>query len=130
MKTTIKKTKNPATVFTAIYGCVILTAYLLFVGPGGYTAMLQNKYAMFVVSTGLYLLVLTVVKKGVHIQNQWLDPARIAILFFAGCSALSTILSPYWKEALLGEGRREGLVTLLLYVLIFMGFSTYGFSHK
>lgn len=130
MKTTIKKTKNPATVFTAIYGCVILTAYLLFVGPGGYTAILQNKYAMFVASTGLYLLALTVVKKGVHIQNQWFDPARIAILLFAGFSALSTILSPFWKETLLGEGRREGLVTLLLYVLIFVGFSTYGFSLK
>ncbi len=51
--------------------------------------------------------------------------AKRAIAFALAC-ILSFILSPYKKESLIGASRYDGLITQLVYVLIFLGVSLFG----
>lgn len=122
------KRKITPKALTTIYGALLLTVYFLFVGPGGYTSITVNKYIVLLTLSGGYLLSLIICNRGIHFSVSWFTPARVAILVFAGCSTLSTFLSPFWREAILGGARKEGLITILLYVLLFLTFSTYGFS--
>ena len=124
------KRKITPKALTTIYGILLLTVYFLFVGPGGYTNIAMNKYLVLLVLSVGYLLSLIICNRGIRFSVSWFTPARVAILVFAGCSILSTFLSPFWRQAILGGARKEGLITILLYVMLFLTFSTYGFSLK
>lgn len=126
----MEKRKITPRVLTTIYGALLITAYFLFVGLDGYTSITMNKYIMLLGLSGAYLLSLIIYNQGIHFSVSWFTPARVAILVFAGCSILSTFLSSFWREAILGGARKEGLVTILLYIMIFFAFSTCGFSMK
>jgi len=55
------------------------------------------------------------------------DPIMSAVAAFAFIAVVSAVFSPYdAKTVLLGAGRYDGLLTLLLYAAVFFGVSLYG----
>ena len=112
---------------TDIYLITLLFAFPLFPGFSGYQAITRAKFIFLLVLTGLWLAALLV------LALAELDPVPLphleapqwaAIAFFAVC-LLSSLLSPWRKESLLGAARYDGLLSTAIYVMIFLGASAF-----
>lgn len=111
---------------TDAYIFVMLLFFPLFTGFRGYAAITISKYLFFTVATALWLFALAVLTlKNRPLLRRPTAAQACALAFMAVC-CLSSALSPYGAECLLGAGRYDGLVTLLLCALIFLGTSTFG----
>lgn len=112
---------------TDAYVFVMLLVFPLFTGFRGYAAITVSKFLFFAVCTAIWLTCLAVLT----LKNRTSELARVnvaqkcALCFMAVCCA-SAAASPYRLECILGAGRYDGLVTLLLCVLIFLGTSAFG----
>ena len=114
---------------TDAYIFVMLLAFPLFPGFHGYARITDAKFFFFSAATLLWLASLVVFScfdRGAPALRQALRPPEIAALAFAAVCVLSALLSPFFPATLLGTGRRDGLVTLLLYVLVFLGARRFG----
>lgn len=124
----ISKTNLPPSreAVTDAYVFVMLLAFPLFTGPRGYAAITVSKYLFFTVATALWLLALAVLTLKTRPPRRRPTAAQLCALVFMALCCLSAALSPYGPECLLGAGRYDGLVTLLLCALIFLGTSAFG----
>lgn len=100
------------------YACALVTVLWLFLPYGGYERMLEGKYACFALLTAGYLAAALCADRRELRRTRWtaMDAAAAAYL---GWSAVSALCSPYGARTLLGGTRRDGLVALTLYVLMF-----------
>lgn len=109
------------------YIMLMLLVFPLFWGFEGYSAITVSKHIFFVSATCLWLIGLIacaafgISRRGFRFKSP--GPARWPVLAFALACALSALLSPYAGESLLGAGRYDGLLTILLYCAVFLGVS-------
>ena len=100
------------------YACALVTVHALFLPYGGYERMLEGKYACFLLLTAGYLAAALCADRREPGRTRWTAMDAAAAVYL-GWSALSALCSPYGAQTLLGGTRRDGLVTLALYVLVF-----------
>ena len=98
-----------------LYALLLATVYLLAVPPGGYAVMIRWKYRLLAALGGGFLLAEVLALLAAR-QRVRLSAAGLCLLAYLGLSALSACCSPY-GGTLLGNTRREGLVTIGLYTV-------------
>jgi len=101
----------------ALYACALLGVHYLFLPYGGYARMMEGKYHCFLALTLVWLAAMCAARRGRALRftaAHWCAAAYLA------ASALSALCSPYGAATLLGGSRRDGLLTLALYVATFL----------
>ena len=107
---------------------LMCSIYLLYPGTGGYEHITQSKFVLFIVLTAGYvgislLLRLELVVVGAAESGgfknvvQCMPPAGWLMLGYAVITVVSALCSEYRSLAVWGGVRREGAVTIVLYVL-------------
>lgn len=117
---------NKAEWLTDKYIMLMLLVFPLWTGFEGYASLTVSKYLFFVIATGAWLLGLSI---GLVLDRRALAkprPCQYCCFLFMAALCLSAAFSPYGKETLIGAGRYDGLITLLLYGCIFLGISAFG----
>lgn len=114
------RSRETAERISLLYVWTLLSVFALFLPYGGYERMMEGKYVCFLLLTVGYLAALGPV---LPLRPPRLTPLRLCAAAYLLLGALSTALSPYRAQALLGGTRREGLLTLALYVLCFWALS-------
>jgi hypothetical protein len=122
----LKLSGDNRTVATDAYVFLMLLMFPLFTGFRGYAATTVSKYLFFTVVTALWLVVLAFFTVKDRLRFGKPTARQICALIFMALCCLSWALSPYRWESVIGSGRYDGLVTLLLSALIFLGVSAYG----
>lgn len=100
------------------YALALVTLYLLFLPLGGYARMMEGKYHLFLLLSLAYVLAMTLL--GAWRAVRWRNTTTLAALAYLALTALSAALSPYGSAVLLGGTRRDGLVTVTLYVAVYL----------
>lgn len=113
---------------TDVYISAVLLAYPLFTGFSGYTQITGAKLAFILGLTGVWFIVTLA---GLFLDRDRpelrLGPESAFILLCIAACCLSAVLSPYGaKDVLIGAGRFDGLLHILLCALIFLGIRIYG----
>ena len=102
------------------YACALLTVLWLFLPYGGYGRMMEGKYVCYLLLTlGALGIMTDAAARGGLYDAERMTPAKWLAAAYLGFSALSAAFSPYGAHTLLGGTRRDGLLTLTLYVLSF-----------
>ncbi len=114
---------------TDIYIISMLFLFPLFPGFHGYARITAAKFYFLLIATVLWaalLIVLSIVERR-SLGNEPTPalPELIALALAVTCT-VSALVSPYFPDTILGTGRWDGLVTLLLYVMIFLGVRRFG----
>lgn len=132
-------TQDTLSAITSCFIVVMFGFFPSFWGPGGYTNITFTKYCCLLICSGLYLLALLVYCL-VQLRRQEINPSlrslprvwqnfsavQKLVLAYALVCCLSALASPYPQLVWWGEGRYEGLATVLVYVAIFMAVSSFG----
>ena len=127
----MQRKKTPLTNrITEGYILLLLSAFLLFVGPGGYGRITENKLFLFFALTLAYLAALVFAVRREKPKLMPLTAEDACLLAYLLLSAVSALLSPYGKAVLLGAGRREGILVLLLYALVYFSVSRFGNAER
>lgn len=121
----MKKTVFDPEWITDKFIIIMLAIFPLWTGFSGYSNVTLSKYLFFIAAGGLWLALLAAGaamsgKRPIIALGGWLTAALAVI------ACLSAVLSPYGSDAIIGAGRYDGLVSLLLYCCIFLGVSAYG----
>ncbi len=111
---------------TDTYVFVMLLGFPLFTGFKGYAAVTVSKYLFFVICTALWLTAIAVLTLKGRLPLGSPSAAQICAVCFMAVCCLSAALSPHRLDCIIGAGRYDGLVTLLLCALIFSGVSAFG----
>ncbi len=136
MSQTKRNESNILTILTDIYLTALLGAYLLWPGLGGYREMTDQKWRVYFVLTAGYVLLMLLLraelaligaikKPSDEISLRRMLPQLLALIYLL-FSLLSAVLSEHPATAFWGSARREGLVTIALYVFGFLLVSLYG----
>ena len=120
---------SPAHKTTHFYVILMLLFFPLFFGPNGYVNITEFKYFFFVGLSCLWLVSLAVcgiiaLKTGTR-PIPPASPVFYALSAFALVACVSALVSPFGVSTIIGLGRFDGLITLLLYYAIFLGISTF-----
>lgn len=116
---------------TSAFLALMLTVFLLAVGPGGYTSITRFKFALMLILCGLYFIAMAVSFLWLKMNQRKVPRPQftavhwLVIAFWLFC-AVSTVISPYFPDTLIGFHRYEGLLTISCYVLVFLLVSFYG----
>ena len=122
----MNRSARTAETVSDVYLALMLSAFLLWTGPDGYTKILEAKYRLFLLLTIVYcaaaaLSALRQIRTFCFCKLlRAVRPAEWLMLGYVLCSLLSTVLSPWRADAWLGLSRREGLLTLALYGAVFL----------
>ena len=114
----MNRSARTAETVSDVYLALMLSAFLLWTGPDGYTKILEAKYRLFLLLTIVYcaaaaLSALRQIRTVCFCKLlRAVRPAEWLMLGYVLCSLLSTFLSPWRADAWLGRSRREGLLTL------------------
>ena len=117
------KEAGAASRLTDKYILAMLPIYPLFVGFWGYTRLTVSKSVFFAVLTLLWLMLtvaVSVKSRDAATSRAGNAPLRLILAYFALCCA-SALFSPYGASVLLGEGRFDGLLSLLLCAAVLFG---------
>jgi len=98
-----------------IYVLLLLSVYILFVTPKGYRAIVEAKYAAFMTLSLAYIVIMFVA--GSRPRMKLPQAAALLYLLF---TAISAVLSPYKSQVFLGGSRKDGLLTIAVYCLVFI----------
>lgn len=124
------KTPNVFSCWTALYGCFLTSAFLLWLPGSGYARIVDPKHSVFLASFLVYALGLLALR----LRRRPAERVRPLPLLLAGALALtyliSSLLSAYPERVLLGGLRHEGLVTICIYLAIFCAFHCFGGGEK
>lgn len=108
------------------YISLMLLVFPLWTGPQGYAAITRAKFLLFALLTGTYLAGALACALLERAKPRRPSAAQWAALAFMAAACLSAALSPYGSATLLGAGRYDGLLTLLLYGGSFLAVSSFG----
>ena len=108
------------------YISLMLLVFPLWTGPQGYAAITRAKFLLFALLTGAYLAGALACALLERAKPRRPSAAQWAALAFMAAACLSAALSPYGSATLLGAGRYDGLLTLLLYGGSFLAVSSFG----
>ena len=134
----LNKIKGKATVYqhiSSVFIILLFSVFLLAIPQGGYAAIMDFKYVLFLLICGGYCAVIIVVRVQLSLigaqpfenPNNAIKkiPHTIKLLFlFLFLTILSSILSEY-SGTFTGAFRREGVLTIAIYVLSCSFISTY-----
>lgn len=123
--------RSPFALLSDLYLALLVTLFVLWPGGEGYAAIRETKTRCFYWLAGGYLAALAVLYGEMRLTGQLsrLKPGKLLqksswpqrlVAVYGLLAALSTALSPYRAQALLGMSRGEGLVTIVLYCLTFL----------
>lgn len=106
----------------------MMSLFLLWPGTEGYRAITNAKYELFLALSGSYIVLLVLSLAALRLTGSSLSGrpfSRTAqcLLLFGLCSVLSWLFSDNRAQALFGLSRKEGLVTILTYLAIFLAVS-------
>lgn len=110
---------------TEAYIFIMLAVFPLFTGLAGYETLTLHKYLFFSGATLLWLLgllMLKILRRGPS-HREKLGLIGLFLLIYLALCLVSGLLSPYGLSVILGEGRFDGLLTILLCLSIFFGVS-------
>lgn len=107
------------------YISLMLLVFPLFTGFQGYGNITRSKYLFFLTVTSLWLLALIGLILAARSAPR-LENAGKIVLAFALWACVSSAASPFMRQSIVGASRYDGLLTLLMYVGIFLGVSAYG----
>lgn len=121
---------------TTVFLYLMVLVYPLWM-TGDYQTVTQQKFQCFLVLCGGYVLLMALLGIEMLVLEQARFPSLVflwkhasaaqkLVAVFALCTILSALLSPYGRETLWGMTRNEGLVTILLYCLLFLLVSVFG----
>ena len=113
--------------FTSVFVFLLLTVFLLAFPAGGYEGIHRFKYVLFLVICGGYVVGVLVLWVVAGRRGSSSGGTPIAVWFLLGFlffNVLSAIFSPY-PGAFLGNNRREGLLSIAIYVLCGVFVSVY-----
>jgi len=115
---------------TDLYIITMLLVFPLFPGFSGYSSITLSKFVFLLCATGVwaFALLLRVCRKKPRLSRP--SPCQIAALCFLAVCCLSAVCSPDFLKSLPGAGRYDGLLSDLVYVLIFLGVSLTGRPKK
>ena len=125
---------QPLTGITTAYLYAMITVFLFYTGRNGFMAIVEAKYGLYVLLTGLYILSMLVGSLVLRLKNGavagWKpkesQTARLLALFYLLVTWLSALLSRYWPYTVIGASRYEGALTISLYCISFILVSRYG----
>lgn len=106
-----------------LYAAALITLYALFLPLGGYARMMEGKYHLFLFLSLGYVLAMTLA--GAWRGIRFRAGVSLAALAYLALTALGALLSPYSSAVLLGGTRRDGLLTVALYVACFLLLARY-----
>ena len=117
----------PRELITDIYLITLLFLFPLFPGFSGYEKITLSKFVFLLVVTGLWLAALLVLAltKADNAPLPRLTAPQWAAFAFLAAALLSSLASPWYPATLLGTGRYDGLISLAVYVMIFLGASVF-----
>lgn len=116
---------------TDIYISLMLSFFILFTGWSGYIRIAMKKYFCFAILTAAWLVLLIVserrtIKDSLKAGQEKICPAVwIALLFCASCT-VSACLSTHPQLTGFYYARYDGLITYILYALLFLGVYLWG----
>lgn len=131
--------KAASTIFSRItdaYLILMATIYLLYIGGSGFAGITGEKYHLFLLLCGGYaaimllLLAENAIVSAKHIQlratlkNTGLTQRLIAVYLLL--TWVSTLISPYFPQTIVGVSRYEGALTITIYCLCFFLVCAYG----
>lgn len=126
-----KKSIPFSELLTDIYLCLLGSVFILYVGAKGYADLQAAKYNLFTVLSGGYLIALALLGLETRIIGgslkvprkpfrEKIRPVHLLIVAYWLVTALSTLCSPYRRQALVGISRNEGFLTISLYCATFL----------
>lgn len=101
---------------TRTYVYLMLTFFLFFTGFHGYTAIFTAKCAAFTVLSLLYIAVFAICK----IPKGKLSLPELSALIYLAVTLVSAFASDHFPKTLTGVSRYEGLLTVGIYVTVFI----------
>lgn len=123
--------------FLSVLFVVLLFSVHLFVfGPEGYKNITLVKYISFVVLSGSYIaaMVVWIAAAGRHRgrirTERAVSAAGALVTVYLLLTIVSALVSEFFPDTLIGGYRREGLLTIGLYCLIFLMLERYSWSGK
>lgn len=137
MKNDSVKWNKIASKISAVYLAGMLSIFLVYCGTNGYVSILRSKWILFLLLSISYLGILLVSRleltlvgalpfpRPISFWKALNHPQKTMCLLWL-CSAISTILSTHPKLSLWGSERREGLITITLYIGCCLAISLYG----
>ena len=111
---------------TGLYALFLLTVFVLWTPATGYSPIVAPKHRLFLISAGVYFLGLGAV---CLYRRQWPQVPKTVLWLTVGLALwflLSSLLSEYPELVWLGDRRREGFLTLFLYLAIFLAMAAFG----
>ncbi len=114
---------------TSLYTAIVLGIFPLWTGFGSYSSITGAKYRFFVPLSVCYIVLMAVAvctkaAKGIIKEDKRPGIECMFLAAFLLWAGVSCALSPY--DAWRGEGRREGFMTLMLYVIPVLFIAVYG----
>lgn len=137
MKNDSVKWNKIASKISAVYLAGMLSIFLVYCGTNGYVSILRSKWILYLLLSISYLGILLVSRlelilvgalpfpRPISFWKALNHPQKTMCLLWL-CSAISTILSTHPKLSLWGSERREGLITITLYIGCCLAISLYG----
>lgn len=131
---TLKLGNKILNIASEIFVAVILMLFPLIVDETGFFRILEAKWYshLTIVSTYIFLVLSVfiyffLVKKVNLLKGKKFTKSKIFICAFLIINIISTLTSPYFKthDLLIGSGRGEGLINILLYTISFLLVSTF-----
>ena len=121
-------------IITEVFVAVMLIVFPLLVDSTGFFRILELKWYshLTIVSTYIFailsvLIYFFLVKKINLLKGKKFTKTKFFVMAFLVINAVSTFISPYFKthDLLIGSGRGEGLINILLYAVSFLLVSTF-----
>ena len=110
---------------TDVYLITMLLLFPLFFGFSGYGEVTLSKYVFLLTATGLWLAALVAAAALRRLRPPRLSPVMWAAVAAAAVALLSWLCSGDPGQSFLGAGRYDGLLTALVYALIFLGVAAF-----
>lgn len=111
---------------TDVYLITMLALFPLFFGFSGYSNITTSKFVFLLAATGLWLAGLLTAALLKRSGSAARCPAQAAALALVCVAVISWLCCGDLKTSFLGAGRFDGLLSTLVYVLIFLGVSAFG----
>lgn len=130
-----RRKRNPALERLAqSFALVMLVVFPLLIGPGFYTNITVTKFTLFAVFTVAYVLLCALLMmftwqerhgKTGEVEKLRLTAPQVILMAYVLWAAVSAVASPY-DHLWLGQGRYEGMFSILLYSAVFLLLSFWG----